>query len=332
MRGRLALALLILLAVLALAIAPLYGISRTPVSAVFSAGDSTESIIFWQERVPRVCMAFVAGCGLALSGMAFQALFRNPLATPFTLGVASGASLGAAIYVRWGLTLSMAGLASLSGITLFAFAGAIGAIALVYSLTRLRRGFSTSTMLLAGVAVSFFFSSLILFVQYTSEFYNSFRLLRWLMGGLEPLGFRSVFSMLFWVVPGAIILARLTRELDLLSVGDDIAASRGVDVVRTRKLVFFASSLMVGGIVAVCGPIGFVGLMCPHICRLLVGADHRRLFPATLLFGGSFLVICDTVARMVRPAEMPVGIITAFIGGPFFLWLLVGPAKDQRLQ
>jgi len=284
--------------------------------------DDKVATIFWKLRVPRVCVALLAGASLAVSGMAFQAMFRNPLATPFTLGVASGASLGTAIYIRTGMTLS---LWWISGTSCAAFLGAMLSIALVYGLSRVRRGFSTATMLLAGVALSFFFSSLILFIQYTADPTQTFRMLRWVMGGLQgDAGFADVLGILPFAVAGTLIVAAMTHELNLITTGEELAASRGVEVARIKKILFFAASLMVGAVVAVCGPIGFVGLMAPHICRLMIGPDHRYLMPATLLFGSAFLVVCDTVARTVMPpTQLPVGIITALLGGPFFLWLLL---------
>ena len=317
------LTILLVLAIIVLSGAPIVGMKTIPVSAILHpASGRMESDIFWKIRIPRVCISFLAGAGLAASGMAFQAMFRNPLATPFTLGVASGASLGAAIYVRLGLVFSVLGI---SGISISAFAGAILSILLVYGLTTVRRGFSTTTMLLAGVAISFFFSSVILFTQYMSDFTHSFRILRWLMGGLEVVGFESVLNMAPFVISGSAIILYMTHELNLMMTGEEIAISRGVSVRKTKKVLFFATSLMVGGVGAICGPIGFVGMMVPHICRLLIGADHRYLTPATLLFGGVFLTLCDMLARtLIAPAEMPVGIITALLGGPFFVWLLLG--------
>ncbi len=324
-RGRTAgtLAALALLALAALAVAPLVGIERVPWSAVVdpTPGDKA-AVILWGLRVPRVLVAFLAGAGLGTAGLAFQAMFRNPLATPFTLGVASGASLGAALYVKLGLALVFLGV---TGTSLAAFAGALGAMALVYGLTRLRRGFSIATMLLAGVAVSFTCSAVILLLQYLADFTQSYRILRWLMGGLEVAGFDAALGLLPLVAVGIAVVALLTRELNLLTTGDELAQARGVDLRGTRQVLFLATSVMVGGVVAECGPIGFVGMMAPHICRMLVGADHRALLPATALFGGAFLVICDTIARVViAPAEIPVGVITSLLGGPFFLWLLLG--------
>jgi len=299
------------------------GMEPIPVTVLSDSGavDGALRTVFWQIRVPRTCIGFLAGAGLAACGMAFQAMFRNALATPFTLGVAGGASLGAALYVRFGLSFALLGI---SGVSIFAFLGALGSISLVYGLTRLRHGFSTAALLLAGIAVNLFFSSLIMLIQYTSNYAHSFRIMRWLMGGLEIMGYERVFQLMPLVGISILVLYAVTHELNLMTVGEELAISRGVDVRRTKGILFIATSICVGGIVAVCGPIGFIGLMAPHICRLLVGGGHRRLLPATCLFGGLFLIICDTLARTaIAPAEIPVGVITSVLGGPFFVWLLV---------
>jgi len=311
--------------------APLVGGNVVPLSAVFNPGpDDPAAMIFWDIRFPRACLAWLGGAGLAAAGMVFQAMFRNPLATPFTLGVSSGASLGAALAVRLGLGTIFMGI---SAVSVGAMAGALLAITLVYGLTRLKRNCSTGAMLLAGVAVNFFFSSLILLIQYTADFHDTFRILRWLMGGLQMVGFDAALRLLPFLVLGAAVLAARVGELDLLTTGEELAASRGVSVGRIKTTFFILVSIMVGVVVSTCGPVGFVGLMCPHICRLIVGPDHRRLLPATLLFGGAFLVACDTVARTVfAPTELPVGIFTSFLGGPFFLWLLLRPPKGGTLS
>ncbi len=277
--------------------------------------------ILTQLRIPRVLFTFLAGSGLALCGMVFQAMFHNPLATPFTLGVASGASLGAAIYVYLGLSFSLLGI---DGGAFAAFAGALIAISFVYAVSRYQNGFSPETLLLTGVAISFFFSSLILFTQYLSNLTDSFEIMRWLMGSLTTVGYDEVLQLLPFVTLCTGVILWLSRELNLLMAGDDIALSRGVPVHTIRYVLFIVTSLCVGAIVALCGPIGFVGMMVPHICRLFVGADHRWLIPTTLLFGGSFLIVCDTIARLIiAPADIPVGVITTLLGGPFFLWLLI---------
>ncbi|MDZ7618247.1 MAG: iron ABC transporter permease [Patescibacteria group bacterium] len=313
---------LLLLTVAVVVAAPFVGGEIIGLGAIWGRGESADGFIFWSLRVPRVAVALLAGAGLAISGMAFQAMFRNPLATPFTLGTSSGAALGASLGIHLGWQFSVLGV---SAVTMGALMGAALSILLVYGLTRARDGFSTASMLLAGVAVSFFFSSLILLLQYLSDYTRTFRMIRWVMGGLDRVvGYGDLLSILPFVGAAALVIFYLTRELNLLATGEELAAGRGVAVERTKMALFFAASLAVGGIVSICGPIGFVGLMAPHICRLLVGADHRVLAPATLLFGGGFLVACDTVARtVIAPTELPVGIITALLGGPFFLWLLL---------
>jgi len=312
---------LVLLAGLVLAVAPSAGMEWIDPRTVFGNASGMEARIYWDLRVPRVLAAFLAGSSLAACGMAFQALFRNPLATPFTLGVSSGASLGASLAVWAGLHFSILGISSVS---LFAFLGALAVVALVWLAAALNRRFNdTPTLLLAGVAVSFFFSSLILFIQYLSDFTQSYQILRWLMGGLEVSGFSSVIPMGIVFLPVMLLFLGLARDLDLLTIDEDLAASRGVETARSKALVYLGTSLLVGTVVAACGPIGFVGMIVPHICRLLVGWNHRALFPACVLLGGSFLAVCDTAAQtLIAPAEIPVGVITAMLGGPFFLWLL----------
>ncbi|OGR94551.1 MAG: iron ABC transporter [Elusimicrobia bacterium RIFCSPLOWO2_01_FULL_64_13] len=315
------LALLVLAAGAALLLAPFLGTRFIAPSSVLPAASGAESRIFWSIRMPRVLLAFLVGSGLSVSGMVFQAMFRNPLATPFTLGVSSGASLGTAVYVRLGLSFS---LLFIPGLTWFAFLGALLTILIVYGIARASRGFSAGNMLLSGVAVGLFFSSAILFIQYTSNFGDAYRILRWLMGGLETVGYGAVLNLLPLILAGGAAVLYLSRELDLLTTGEELAASRGVNVDGTRKALFLITSLMVGATVSVSGPIGFVGMMVPHICRILIGSEHRFLAPAALLSGGVFLVLCDLLARtVIAPAEVPVGIITALLGGPFFLWLLI---------
>jgi ABC-type Fe3+-siderophore transport system permease subunit len=179
-------------------------------------------------------------------------------------------------------------------------------------------------LLLAGVTLNAFFSALILFVQYLSNFADTYRAVRWLMGDLDVAGYRPLLFAVPFVGLAFVAFGWLARPLNLLSLGADAAGTRGLDVDRAQRLAFFSASLATGAAVAVGGPIGFVGIIVPHLVRLLVGADHRLVLPASTFFGGAFLVVCDTVARTVlAPLELPVGIITAVLGGPFFLWLLV---------
>ena len=300
------------------------------VLALFVGAAPLQGPLLREIRVPRVILAFLAGMGLALAGMTFQALFRNPLASPFTLGVSSGAALGAALAIRLGLTFTLVGI---SGISLAAFVGALGSLLLVWGIGTARKGLGPAVMLLAGVAVSFFFSSVLLLVQYLSGFSDSMRIVRWLMGGLETVGYGSVLDLLPFAVCGGAVVLLHARELNLLSLGDELAASRGVRIGRARGTLFVAATLMVGGVVSVCGPIGFVGMVSPHLARLLIGSEHRHLVPASALMGGMFLVVCDAIGRtVIAPAEIPVGVVTALPGGPFFVWLLLRRSSPGHLM
>jgi iron complex transport system permease protein len=287
--------------------------------------EPTAAAIFWQLRLPRVLLALLAGAGLAVSGLAFQTLFRNELAEPYTLGIATGAALGAVLSLR----LEEAGLMlGIPLVSLASFAGAIGATAIVVGLAWRRKG-STATLLLAGIAVSLSCSALILFLQYLSDSTQTFRMVRWMMGGLSVVGYSEVLWTAPWVLGGAAVLLALRWDLNLLLTGEELAASRGVDLVRLRLRVLAVAALMIGALVAVAGPIGFVGLMVPHMLRRWVGHDLLFLAPACLLGGGAFLATCDVAARTIMaPAELPVGVLTALLGGPFFLWLLVLGRKD----
>ncbi len=285
--------------------------------------------VLWRIRLPRVCLGFISGAVLAVGGLALQTLFRNPLAEPYTLGISSGASVGAALYMRAGLNFAVGGI---SGLSIAAWTSAAAATAVVVGLTRAGRGFSTATLLLTGVAVSFFLSSLVLFVQCMGDVATSFRVGRWLLGGLEVVGFAPVWQLVPFAAVGLLTVLASRRELDLLAIGDDGAASRGVVVTCAKMRTLAAVSTMVAGTVAICGPIGFVGLVVPHVGRRLIGAGHGRLVPLCVLGGGSFLVLCDAAARtLAAPVEIPVGIVTALLGGPFFLGLLLRErARGER--
>lgn len=313
---------LIVAALAVLILTPLVGANAVPVEAIWNpAAHPVATRVFWELRLPRTLLAFVVGGTLALCGMTFQALFRNALANESTLGVAAGASLGAALAVRLGLGV---GLLGLSAVSVAAFVGAVLSILVVYGLTRLRRGFSGESLLLAGVALSFFFSAVVLLVQATSDLYDSFRLLRWMMGSLSTVGYDAPALVAPFALVGALAILMHRHELNLLATGEDLATSRGVPVRRVKTTLFVGTSLMVGGVVAVVGPVGFVGLIVPHVARLVVGPNHNRLIVASALAGGVFLTLCDTLARsVIAPAELPVGAITACLGGPFFLWLLL---------
>jgi iron complex transport system permease protein len=324
MRPRTALLLLLALWIATAVLTPLVG-SQPVRLADLLRGDPTVASIFWQIRLPRILLALLGGAALAVSGLGFQTLFRNALAEPYTLGISSGAALGAVLALR----LEAGSLLGLSIVALASFAGALGATALIVGLALRRQGIQTSTLLLAGVAVSLSCSAIILFLQYLSDSTQTFRMVRWMMGGLSVVGYTEVLWLLPWVLGGSAALFALRWELNLLLTGEELAASRGVDLARLRRLVLLATSLMIGALVAVAGPIGFVGLIVPHMLRRLVGHDHLFLVPACILGGGAFLTLCDAVGRTVMaPAELPVGILTAILGGPFFLWLLVWRRRE----
>jgi iron complex transport system permease protein len=283
---------------------------------------NVDAQIFFVARLPRVVAGALVGATLAAAGVVLQALLRNPLATPFTLGVSAGASLGAMLAVSMHLELSVLGVTS---IPLASFAGSLVATGIVYALAASqRRGLSTNVLLLAGVTLNAFFSALILFVQYLSDFAEALRAIRWMMGGLDVASYLPIVASLPFIVVSMIAFAVMPRTLNLLSLGSEAAAAKGVEVIRAQRLAFLSASLATGAAVSLGGPIGFIGIIVPHLVRLLVGADHRIVLPASALFGASFLVLCDLAARtLMSPLEIPVGVVTALIGGPFFLWLLV---------
>jgi iron complex transport system permease protein len=306
--------------------APLVGTTSISLARVFDRSipfaDNVDAQIFFIARLPRALAGALVGATLAAAGVVLQALLRNPLATPFTLGVSAGSALGAMLAISLKLNQSLAGV---SAVTAASFAGSLGAIAIVYALARARhRGFSTNVLLLAGVTLNSFFSALILFVQYIADASETLRTMRWLMGDLDVAGFGPLLAALPLCLVAGASFAWLPRALNLLSLDTDAAAARGVNVLRVQRLAFFSASVATGAAVSLGGPIGFVGIIVPHLVRLIVGSDHRVVLPASALFGAAFLVACDVVARTaMAPVELPVGIVTALIGGPFFLWLLV---------
>ena len=308
------------------AAAPFVGIVNIPLSALFSAESGGAARILWELRIPRVLLGWITGSTLAICGLIFQALFRNPLASPDMLGVSTGAAFGAVLYIRLGAAFSIA---AVSGLPIAAFLGALLATLAIYMAGSLKRGgMSEGTLLLAGIAMSFLFGSMNMIVQYSGGYTDTFRMMRWSMGGIQTVGFGSVYVTLPALALIFLLAYTMSNELNLFVCGEEIAASRGVSVAKLRRVLFFAVSIVIGVNVAACGPIGFVGLMGPHICRKLVGSDHKRLVLASLFFGGAFLVICDTAARILwAPMEVPVGIITSCAGSIFFLWLLLRRGK-----
>jgi iron complex transport system permease protein len=328
LRRRLAIASLVFgaLALGAGLLAPLVGSTRISLARALDRSlpfaDNPDAQIFFLTRLPRVAAAMVVGATLASAGVVLQALMRNPLASPYTLGISSGAGLGAMIAITFGSSLTIG---PFSPVPLAALAGALTGVAILYGLaSRTGRALSMPVLLLAGVTLNAFMSAMVLFVQYLADFAQAIRALRWLMGDLDVGGFTPTLASLPLILPAFAIFAVLPSSLNLLSVDAQLAATRGVEVARTQRLAFFSASLATAGAVSLAGPIGFVGIVVPHLVRLLVGGDNRVVMPAAALFGASFLVGCDLIARTIMsPVELPIGVVTALIGGPFFLWLLV---------
>lgn len=289
--------------------------------------NETAYTIFFNIRLPRTLLSFIAGAALSLSGMVFQAVFRNPIASPFTLGVASGASFGATIYIVAGFPVMIAGI---SLTTVFSFLGAMLSVSIVYFISKLYKKFDSTIMILSGVIVSFFFSSFILFLQYITDFTNSFKITRWTMGALDTVGYDSVLNTIFFLVAGFTVIRYYVHDLNLISIDEELSVSRGVEVTKVKKRLFVSTSMMIGAVVAFTGPIGFVGIIAPHISRAIIGDNHRYLSILSLLTGGTLLVVCDTISRIILfPVELPVGVITSLFGGPFFLWLLYISSKRK---
>jgi iron complex transport system permease protein len=314
------------LAATAIIVAPLVGSTPVDLGRALDRSipfdENVDAQILFIARLPRTLAGALVGAALAAAGVVFQGLLRNPRATPITLGVSAGAALGAMLAITFNWTFAALGI---STVPLASFAGSIGAVAVVYGLARARHsGLSTDVLLLAGVTMNAFFSALILFVQYFADFAETYRTLRWLMGDLDVSSYEPLVTATPLIIAAFVVFAWLARPLNVLSLGPDGAATRGVDVARVQRSAFLSGSLVTGAAVSVGGPIGFVGIIIPHLVRLMVGPDHRVVLPASALFGAAFLVGCDVLARtLLSPIELPVGVITALIGGPFFLWLLV---------
>ena len=320
------LTLLALATLLIVALSSLLGFKWLGWNEIF--GDEP-SVAYWRLRFPRTLLAACVGAGLAIGGVIFQALFRNPLATPYTLGIASGASLAAAIGIMngvpgvwsWG---SSSGLGvALPGLPLLAFAGAIAAMSLVYLMARLRAGRDMTRLLLAGVCVAYMSSAGIMLATYLSDGTVTKDIVMWLMGALDRVEPWASLQIALVLVPVLAFGVYSHRAMDLLAMGEDLAAARGVAVARTIWLSFGLVGVLTAVIVAKCGPIGFVGLMVPHIARAVLGVRFLPLLLGSALLGAAFLAACDGVARAALGSnELPVGVVTNILGAAFFFYLL----------
>ncbi|MCS6304965.1 MAG: iron ABC transporter permease [Nitrospira sp.] len=279
------------------------------------------STILLQVRMPRMLLGFLVGCSLATVGVALQALLRNPLADPYVLGVSSGAALGAAVGVLLG-----AGTTFLGGTALpvCGFAGGLLALVIVYRMAASDEQLPIHSLLLTGVILNAVFSALIMFITSILEPNRSYGMMAWLMGTLTAPTYGSLAGLIVYLSIGLVLLFGQMRALNILALGEESARTLGIDTERAKRSLFVLAALVTGAVVSVSGMIGFIGMVVPHAVRLVTGADHRLLLPASALVGGTFLMGADTIARtMISPAEIPVGIITALAGGPFFVYLLL---------
>ena len=285
-------------------------------------GDATERAILLYARLPRVLLAMLAGGALALAGVLFQALLRDALATPYTLGISSGASLGAVLALCFHFPVVWIASLAGAGLTLF----------LVLLIAAEGRRMSSFTLLLSGVTLNSIAMAMILFLQNLATFGESFAIVRWLMGGLDAVSYSTLGWLAAAIFPSAAFIMWRARDWNLLAVGEEWAEARGVETSRLMFGGYVVGSLLTAAVTSITGPIGFVGLIVPHALRLKLGADHRVLIPCSFLLGAAFLAVCDTVSRTIlSPVEVPVGVITALLGGPFFIWLLRGKRRSLWL-
>lgn len=317
------LSLLVLMAAVVLAAVSI-GSERIDLLAAVRNLDARDAAILFSSRLPRVLMAALVGMALASAGGAFQALLRNPLADPFILGVSGGAALGSVLAIGFHL--------SFAGISMAAFLAALLTMILIFSIARTKGRLPSHTLLLTGVIFNAFCFALILFVNAVVTMEQAYQIVFLLIGNLESTNYTTIALAAFFILIGFMVLVALAQKMNILSLGDETAGQLGINSNRLRFAIFFASSLMVGAAVAISGLIGFVGLFIPHIIRLIFGPDHRLLIPASGLLGAAFLVGSDAIGRTLLmntgyQTELPVGVITALIGAPFFVFLL---KRQQR--
>ena len=315
-------ALLLIVLLASIVLASLIGSVHVDLARALQSGlaNNTDRVILFETRLPRVLLAAIVGGALATAGVALQGLLRNPLAEPHLIGVSGGAALGAVVAVILG------GRTVFTETSLLPFAAAVGALVsmgIIYRLALVHGRLQPYVLLLAGVVYNAFAGALILCVNAIADFYQAQGILFWLMGNLATQSYALVLTIGLYTAAGTVWLLLHTRQLNVLSLGDEGAMQLGVAVDRTRRVTFLGASLLVGAVVSVSGMIGFVGLIVPHVMRLTLGADHRLLLPASLLGGATFLIWADTVARTaLGVVEIPVGVVTALCGGPFFVYLL----------
>ncbi len=280
----------------------------------------SKEVILFQIRLPRLLLAAMVGGTLAMVGVALQALLKNPLADPFVIGVSSGTALGAVLSILLGFSVSFWGF---TATPLFGFLGGLATLIFLYRLSQIHGKILVQTLLLAGVILNAMISAIIMFITYMVDSNKVFGSVYWLMGNLSSIEMKSLGGVFIYLMVGMALILGMARGFNLLALGEEAATSLGLEAEWVKKKTFFATALLIGAVVSVSGLISFVGIMVPHVLRILIGPDHRLLLPASVLGGGIFLMVADTIARsIISPTEIPVGVITALCGGPFFLYLL----------
>ena len=286
---------------------------------------SSHETIIWSIRLPRILLGVLVGASLSMAGAAFQGMFKNPMADPYVMGISSGAALGATIGIVFQVNINFF---NMSSISIFAFIGAIIAVLLVYNIARVKNKIPITTLLLSGIAVGQFLTAImsVLMVLYSKDMS---KIIYWTMGGLAGKGWEPLMGISIPTILSMGLMLLFARDLNIMLTGEESAQSLGVDVEKTKVYILILGTFMTSMVVSVSGIIGFVGLIIPHMVRIIIGPDHRILLPASALAGGIFIIITDTIARtIISPIEIPVGIITALFGGPFFIYLLKASKKQ----
>ncbi len=307
---------------------PFFGAVSLDISQVFHTG-TLESSIFYELRLPRVLFAFFAGLILSLSGLLFQTLFRNALMTPYTLGISSGAVLGAGIAIKLELVTLIFGL---SAVSLFGFVGALLSVFLLLYLAQFLKTAPHTSLLLLGIALSLFYSSALMIVFYLGSPIQNDMLLRFTMGSLSIIGYSEPLTIAFIGILFLFSIYIYRFELQLLSISDEGAKLKGVDTKKVSFILLIIASFAIGSLVSISGPIGFIGLIVPHIIAKLYPSSIKERIGKTALFGALFLVMCDTLTRIIQTqSELPIGIVTALIGGPFFIYLIISKSSRKKI-
>ena len=309
----------------------LLGSSYIPPSDVFAfifgtqEISRTSTIILAEIRLPRIILSFIVGAGLAAAGTVFQGVIRNPMVDPYIIGISAGAGTGVMLALLLGVEIVFW---NFSSIPAFAFLGALLTVLLVYNLAKVGNKLPVLTFLLAGVAVSFILNSVMSFLMVIRT-ENLQQIIYWLMGSLAGSDWAAIKMILPYFIIGMIIIIYYLKDLNIILLGEESAGHLGVNVEKVKIILLGAASLITASVVSVSGSIGFIGLVVPHIARMIIGPDHRKLMPLAILLGGAFLLITDSLARTIMaPLELPVGIITALVGGPYFIYLLRRKTKD----